>query len=201
VGPADWSLNSITESQPTPGECFPASHRTELFEAFEIMLGLFRRKSEEHRAKSAATFDELAATAASGKDIDFDARDRLLIATGRTLAEFDAEVERLESRPFAHGMIGDAEKLGPSLEAASKKLAGLQEKEDQVIRQCEQAMSEARSNVSNAAEEVWSIQGRIAQLRTEGRNILLATCDPQLQQQIDRADNRIMALRLELNQV
>lgn len=159
-----------------------------------LTLNVFRRRREEFKAKAAATFGEFAALAAADKDIDMNALTRLLVVSGRSMSEFEAEAERLASRPAARAMIDEADKMEPLFEAAAKKAAGLQETEEQVRRQCEQAMSKARSNASVACEEMSSIQRRIAQLRSDGRELLLATCDPKLEDEIVRLESRARVL-------
>ena len=139
--------------------------------------------------------------AADGKDFDLDALVRLLIVTGGTMEDFDAAVERVERRRSAHAMLADATNLEPSLEPATKKAAGLRAKEEEVRRQCEQAMREAESAASAASDDACEIQRQIDRLRSEGKAALLGGADPSLQTEISRLEARSCDARYEGNSI
>lgn len=165
------------------------------------MLSLFRTKREKYKSESSATYDQFVTLAADGKDFDLDALVRLLIVTGGTMADFDEAVELIERRRAAHAMLAEAEKLGSLLEPATKKAAGLRAKEEEVRRQCEQAILESESIASAASLDACDRQSRVASLRSEGKAALLATCDPSFQQEIDRHEARMGFMRQEQGQI
>ena len=165
------------------------------------VLTTIRERFAGRQADAETQYLKLVKDSAVGRDSDVSALSTLLSLTGRSMAEFIGDVEKVELRSVARLKLAEVERLKPAYEAASKASGEAADAVDAAREKARKLVDDALAVFSEKGSVSSVLSRQIRDLERQAHEDLLATADPALQDELDRLEAEVNQCEGEANDV